>query len=252
MQRNAQRNWCFTIWHPLGWEEGEREEFFQRLQEKANYYVVQLEYVQEYTDEEGALRGGYHFQGFLQLAVKQRWTGVKRLLHPTAHLEPMKASSEEAAHYCKKPQEGCDCEHCTKERLSPTWCGLLDPEQAAETRWEWGEFRSVAKKVKGLARTYLLMKKQKSMKELLDDDPSTTIRNIQNIRDARQYLVTPRSAMSLGVIIWGAARVGKTYWAYHAFPKPFMMPAIHDRLWFGDYDPVIHETIIFGNRPLIN
>lgn len=80
------RRWCFTI-------NNYTEDDKVKLAEYSCKYIV--------YGEEVASTGTPHLQGFVICNNNVKLTGMKKL-HPTAHWEVAKGTSEEAATYCKK------------------------------------------------------------------------------------------------------------------------------------------------------
>jgi len=103
------KDWCFTINNPRS-KHGNRESDWQLVKSWVfNYLVMQLEVGEEGTP---------HIQGFVQFPTQSRLTKLKKL-HKRAHWEPRRGSAYQAAHYCKKPELDCDCEHCEKAAGTP-------------------------------------------------------------------------------------------------------------------------------------
>jgi len=96
------KDWCFTINNPRADKPGREGDLTKVKTWTYNYLVVQLEVGIQETP---------HLQGFVQFPTGQRLTQLKKL-HRKAHWEPRRGSAYQAAHYCKKPEVGCDCQHC--------------------------------------------------------------------------------------------------------------------------------------------
>jgi len=103
-QLSPAHDWCFTINNPRADRPGREGDLTRVKTWQFKYLVVQLEVGAEGTP---------HLQGFVQFETKQRLKALKKL-HKRAHWEPRRGSAYQAAHYCKKPENGCDCQHCTE------------------------------------------------------------------------------------------------------------------------------------------
>lgn len=103
-QLSPAHDWCFTINNPRADRPGRQGDLTRVKSWQYNYLVLQLEVGAEGTP---------HYQGFVQFTTKQRLTALKKL-HKRAHWEPRRGSAYQAAHYCKKPEIGCDCHHCVE------------------------------------------------------------------------------------------------------------------------------------------
>jgi len=83
------RSWCFTI-HPVG---GALTE--------VKWQPIEMSYL--VFQEEETKAGGHHLQGFVQFTKRRSLATAKLLLgEPTAHLERMRGTADQAAAYCKK------------------------------------------------------------------------------------------------------------------------------------------------------
>jgi len=96
------KDWCFTINNPRSKHGNHPSDWNVVRSWVFNYLVIQLEVGENETP---------HIQGFVQFPVQTRLTKLKKL-HKRAHWEPRRGSAYQASHYCKKPEVGCDCEHC--------------------------------------------------------------------------------------------------------------------------------------------
>jgi len=104
------KDWCFTINNPRRSHPGRPGDLELIKSWVFNYLVVQLEVGEEGTP---------HLQGFVQFPKEMRLKQLKKDCHKKAHWEPRRGSAYQASHYCKKPEYGCDCEHCEKAKDVP-------------------------------------------------------------------------------------------------------------------------------------
>lgn len=208
------KDWCFTINNP---ETSDIEQVNHiHLNDLSTYLVYQA--------EQGA-EGTIHLQGFVQMAKRTTRLRMSRLLS-RAHLEVRfrKSKPSQAAAYCKKDEGRID---------GPFEYGELDDT----TQGKRTDFEEI----------HDMCKQQKSIEEMLESHPGTVMRNIRNIKEVRNIYIPDRNFKTICTIIWGWPKTGKTYWAMHAFPKPYKMNDFSDTMYIADYDPINHETIVFDD-----
>lgn len=191
-KRQASDSWCFTIFevnepiHPL------------RDWPKCVYAIWQLEPA---TTTERP-----HYQGYVQFSTRKELKSLKKV-HGTAHWTPANGSDEQNYHYCTKPHEACDCEHCTDAlpRLDGPW-----EEGTRQTR---ARGKSGARTDK-LAVVELMKKPGTVFQDIVDNHPVTYMqyhRGIEKLWDLQQK---PRRCTAEEPVIvywiWGPSSTGKT------------------------------------------
>jgi len=101
--------WCFTINNPT------IEQHPPNVWPDVQYVIWQHEKGEEGTE---------HLQGYVCFTKVKRLNWCKAHCVYEAHWAPRMGSHSQAKHYCMKPVEGCDCEHCTSaegQRLGGPW-----------------------------------------------------------------------------------------------------------------------------------
>lgn len=68
--------------------------------------------------------GTEHLQGYVAFTCRKRLAWLKLNCCARSHWDRRRGSHAEAKHYCMKPVDGCECEHCTDaagQRLGGPW-----------------------------------------------------------------------------------------------------------------------------------
>lgn len=92
-QRNQYKYWCWTLFN----YEHLPEDKLPRLEQwDAITYLV-------WQRECAPTTGKMHLQGYVELETPREYTSVLKWLPPGAHIESRKGTAEQAASYCKKP-----------------------------------------------------------------------------------------------------------------------------------------------------
>jgi len=100
MDRVRKRCWLFTWNNPdeLG------PILLERMKDEVRFIHFQ---------KEQAASGTPHFQGYVQFNREKTMSAVKKAFGiESIHLEWARGTAEQNVHYCSKPVEGCECEHC--------------------------------------------------------------------------------------------------------------------------------------------
>lgn len=101
--------WCFTINNPV------EDQLPPNVWPDVQYVIWQF--------EAGDI-GTNHIQGYVAFKSRKRISWLKHHCEYTAHWEPRLGLHSEAKHYCMKPVDGCDCEHCSAaigQRIAGPW-----------------------------------------------------------------------------------------------------------------------------------
>lgn len=89
--------WCFTINNPTDVDTGRLNELGTGMERVGVNYLV---YGREVGDT-----GTPHYQGFIIFSTRKRLRALRELLGPRGHYEPARATSDQAADYCKKDND---------------------------------------------------------------------------------------------------------------------------------------------------
>lgn len=157
-QDSAVKNWCFTLNNP------EDHKLPDLWHQRVMFCIWQLEKGENGTP---------HLQGFVQFKDRVRLTTLKQL-SSRAHWEKMGkyATVQDNIHYCSKPNEGCECDHCRNaKRLAgpwsygtPSYTGKRSDLQAlAKRAVELGSIQKIAEEI-----PEVVMKYPKGLQTLLD------------------------------------------------------------------------------------
>lgn len=166
--------------------------------------------------------GRDHWQGYLELEVRQRLPGVKRLLgDPAAHLEARRGTAEQAAAYCQKDDS-------RKEGTEPTELGAISKVTAGQ-------------------RTDLLAVKKMlddgaSEKEIADEEFSTWAKYFRAIERYKRIATEVRSWKTEVFVVCGHTGVGKSKTARELYPSAYWKPRSN---WWCGYDS--HETVVLDD-----
>lgn len=223
-KQSVARDWCFTINNPKDSDWDKVWNFPYK------YLVFQLEVGEEGTP---------HIQGFVQLTDSKRLSAMKKL-HKKAHWGKRRGTPYEAAHYCQKPvgrpldkakwdPEPCQCKHCKDlERFDDFYeDGYLSVESAFKTA-------EIARVIKA-----------KGYHHAAERFPEAVLTMGRGMLLLDTHFTPKRDYKTEVTVIWGLSRLGKTRYAYEAFPSPYLLAAHGEGTdFFGNYDPRGNETVI--------
>lgn len=166
--------------------------------------------------------GREHFQGYLELTVRQRLAAVKTALgDPSVHLEPRKGTALEAKAYCQKDES-------RKEGTSPV---------------ELGEMSSVTPGARqDLLAVKALLDKGSSELEIADAEFPTWARNFRAIERYKRLQLEVRSWKTDLFIICGATGTGKSRVCQETYADAYWKPRGN---WWDGYDA--HQTVIIDD-----
>jgi len=219
-QSSPAHDWCFTINNP-------RRRDYKRVQSwQYNYLVYQLELGEQGTP---------HIQGFVQFTTKQRLKALKKV-HRTAHWEPRRGSAYQAAHYCKKPETGCDCHHCLAAVDVPR----------PQLIFESGTISAPAgEKLNSVAMTI----KKRGLCAAIEAYPTHYMGMTRGMQALATFYSPRRSWRPVVTVLYGQPGSGKTRYAMLG-PSPYVQadyPSKGSQFFFGDYRPDQHETLVFDD-----
>lgn len=197
MSDNRSRNWCWTDYEFLNWEE-----IFNKWDN--------IRYI-GYGDEICPTTGKPHFQGWMQFKKAVRFPWIKKNICPKLHLEKCYGTEEHNQIYCSKINFKSFGEFVTQGKRTDlkaiTEALVNNATNLTEIMVEHPElycrYRNGVRDIAALA-----IKK--------------------SIPDFRELTVT---------YIWGPTRTGKTWWAIHQFADEpwYKIQGCHLR-WWQDYN----------------
>lgn len=242
----AAKDWVFTINNP-------RRRDLRRMKKIPYQYLV-------YQLECGK-KGTPHIQGFIQLLDKNRRTWLHKKCR-RAHFRKRKGTPHEAAHYCMKPVEGCDCHHCEKERTLNRRRNARDGSDNVSDRYDINgpvelgsmSYQGERSELQEVARCVV----DHGIQRAVERFPVMFIKFNRGMQQLALYSVPARDFETHVTYIYGPPGQGKTHFVYQRWPEVFQ-PAPPDRgnnakYWFDGYDPMFHQTVLFdefhGDVPL--
>jgi hypothetical protein len=185
--------------------------------------------------------GREHIQGYAEFKDSYKKSTIQNYLgcDNSLHIEERIGTQDQAIHYCVKPEEGCECEHCINNANGR----LAGP-------WEFGVKKrdNSSKKPKGnLNKAIAMIKNKKPLSQIANDLPDTIVRNYNGLRQLQNSLIQRRNFKTRVSILWGDSNVGKTKLAYTIYnPDQIykLMSPKNDSLWWDGYDPYSHVCIL--------
>lgn len=179
--------WVFTLNNPGNSNNFEIDTFLKEQEDKISYYVYQLEIGK--GDNPRIPTGTPHLQGYVEFKARVDLTYLKNF-NNNAHWEPRRESAAANRIYCTKED--------TRE----------------DGPWEFG---TISEGTPGKRNDLLSIKKDiddgKNDKHIADNYFGSWIRNRQSF-SAYRLLATPiRNFKSQVIVLTGASRIGKSYWA---------------------------------------
>lgn len=213
------RNVCFTV--------NQSGEDPLRLLDPAHPSWSHLRYV-VYSREIGSHE---HFQGYLELDTPltydalHDWEGLEG-----AHFEKRRGTAKQADHYCRKPVDGCVCQHCEDERAAPTHL---------EGPWSMGEMSH-----QGTRADLLEVKRELDrgtpLKRIADEFFPEWVRFGKSFTEFKRQHTRPRDFKSICIVLVGPSGTGKSRTAITLasyLGSVYVTPAKKGSgLYFDDYD----------------
>ncbi|AIF71514.1 replication-associated protein [McMurdo Ice Shelf pond-associated circular DNA virus-6] len=148
-----------------------------------------------------------HFQGYVEFTQPKSFTAI-HLLEGMEHasLFSRHGSAKQAAHYCMKPVEGCQCQHCCEEASSPT---------KLEGPWTFGEMSSQGQRA-DLLEVKRRIDDGSSLKRLWRDTDTfpTMIKFHRGFETYKRLTTLPRDFKPKVILFCGRSGMGKTSAAY--------------------------------------
>lgn len=172
-----------------------------------------------------------HFQGYLELDCQMTYRQLHGLVGlEEAHFERRRGTAKQAAHYCRKPVDGCSCPACADERANPT---------KIEGPWEFGDMSQQG------ARTDLLEIKRDldrgvPLRQIKDDWFPEWVRYNKSFTEFRRQTTQPRNFKTRVFLFVGPPGTGKSTLMKllaAAIGSSYKVPAKKGSgLYFDDYD----------------
>lgn len=229
MENLKRRNWCFTqILDATEPNESVVNNVSAYIKEDENadikYAIWQL--------ERAPSTGKLHIQGYAEFPQPVRLQRAKEILgSENVHLEPRKGTADQAIHYCMKPVDGCECDHCESEKKTPT--KLVGPWTIGEHTPQGSrtDLKSVTEAIKLGANLY----------EIVEHFTPTYIKYHNGLEKAMAILQRPKEYhKEIEVhVIYGPPGTGKTRKAVESsnFDNIYRLDLKHNTgsLWFDGY-----------------
>lgn len=189
------RNICFTVFAEQHTEGPELLDFTHVSWAHVKYCIYQREICPK--------TNRVHLQGYLELTNQKTYEALHMLEGlENAHFEKRHGSAKQAAHYCRKPVPGCDCNQCRKEVETPT---------KIEGPWEFGEMSQQGQRA-DLLEIKRAIDQGQSLKRIAQD-PEMFCTWIKYPRALHEYkhMVTPERTQKPQVWLFiGPSGKGKT------------------------------------------
>ncbi len=210
MPSTKARKWVFTL-NKEGLSVENYVQNIRDLAEKFQYVGGQL--------ERAPATGRLHIQGVLYLKNARTLAGLKKDI-PTAHLEQMKGTWDEAVAYSKKPET----------READFFSVGEEPRQGKRSD------------IEGLIED--LKNPQKKLKTVAEDNPGPMLRYFNNALKMRALFSSKRDFMTELIVYWGPTGSGKstrlrTLWPDAFYLHPSMITT--SSIWWDGYEG--EETI---------
>lgn len=209
--------WCFTIPNPTAEEDPKAWKGWK-------YLVYQLE------QGEGGL---IHFQGYVY--VENR-CGLKKMkeLNNRAHWDVRNGTHEQARHYCMKPVDECQCQHC------------VPPPVRLGGPWEFGELNQGARN--DLAAVQVDLDAMVPMKTIAKTHFSNFVRYGRGIRMYRELQLPEREWETECRVYYGPTNIGKSRRAmFEAGPESYLLMKARDKAapWWTGYEG--QESVVIND-----
>jgi hypothetical protein len=193
------------------------------------YIIFQLERCP--TTGREHIQGYAEFKDSYKLSTIQNYLGCNNQLH----VEERMGSQEQAIHYCSKPVDGCECQHCVN-----------NPERL-QGPFEFGKPKKSHNGKKSISNALDMAKKLNPIKDIVDAVPKSTWNKIPQLKTYQSLYLQDRTEAPKVTILWGDSNVGKTHHAYTLYaPNEIfnLMSARNDHVWWDGYDNLTHKCIL--------
>lgn len=217
IRTSRHRNWVFTLNNP------DLDNLPKDVQGAA-FLAYQI--------EKGA-GGTPHAQGLVCFDSAITFSSAKRRIDASGavHIEVMKGAVSQALHYCSKPVNNCDCEHCTTARLLPN--GGVIRMLYAEGVEPVGQGRRT-----DIVQVFEAVRGGDTELAIAEAFPGAWCKNRSSISAYRSLLIPPRSEQTKALVYWGPPLSGKSRKAALHDPDGFWLSRPNARggnLWWDGY-----------------
>lgn len=170
-----------------------------------------------------------HFQGYMELTTPKTYDALHAMAGlETAHFERRRGTAKQADHYCRKPLDGCTCDHCEGERLDPT---------KLEGPWQFGEMSQQGQRA-DLIEVQRELVAGASLKRIADEHFPEWVRFRSSFKEYKRMITRPRNFKPWVILLVGPAGIGKTRLAEmmcSILGETYKVPEKHTGFWCDDY-----------------
>lgn len=196
------KHWCFTLNDAE--DNLEHTDVIEIWGPHCSYLVFQ---------EEKGEEGTKHYQGYAEFTKAHRLSAIKKMAkHFQPHWEKRKGKPAEARAYCMKEDT----------RVAGPW---------EHGEWKGGNQGSRTDLVE-LAEA---IKAGKSVREIFEEYPASTIRYVGNINKLKMLYKPKRTEEMQVTLSYGAPGTGKTKYFWDAYPENGWALPVSKDVWFDGY-----------------
>lgn len=203
--------------------------------------------------------GTEHVQGYVELRKKVTAAVVNRdWFHGHAHTERARGTPQQNKHYCSKPHEGCECEHCGHARTLPNngWGNPRDlyEDGVINKPGLRSQLKAFSRAVEDRVPRYQRLEEFNSIYARYPKFEKTVMEIVSEERKYRMYEAGIKPQV---VCMYGKTAVGKTRKAYDEagcrnIHKISFETGSRGSIWFDGYElqPVLLLDDFYGQVPL--
>jgi len=175
--------------------------------------------------------GHEHFQGYMEFTISKTYAAIHAMDGMEgARFEKRHGTAAQAAHYCMKPVDGCECVHCTDERAHPT---------KLEGPWMFGQMSSQGQRA-DLIEIKRDIDRGVSMRRLWRDEQTfpTMVKFHRAFETYKRVTTEPRRSKPDVYLFIGPSGHGKTRTAVNLakhIGSFYIVPPKATGFWCDDY-----------------
>ncbi len=175
--------------------------------------------------------GVTHVQFYCMFLAQLGLRAIHAILGPRCHFDASRGTPGQNQHYCLKPHDGCDCQHCRDARVLPNLGRELAP---GFITGEYGRMR--APRSDSLKAVTEMMDTGATLGEVLAAHPEQAIKYGNRITEEFGRRLPERDwAMEIDIYV-GETGVGKSFTAKHDHPDSCTIPwPTGGRWWWPRY-----------------